>query len=147
MKTLNHLLVAASAVLAVNVALATQAGESCTLEKPEKNIALLASPRYLEDHPELLRTGSAVVASPAQQAKRLAELIRNSALASSPRFREEHSELLWAASTAEARQTVGETDGLSGLTDNEALASSPRFREKHPEHFRRELQLENAPSK
>src|SRR5260370_806650 len=55
MKTLNHLLLTAAAVLTVSGALATQAGEPSTLAKITKNTPLLTSPRYLEVHPEILR--------------------------------------------------------------------------------------------
>jgi hypothetical protein len=138
MKTMNHLLVAAAAAFALNVALATEASN---------NTALLHSPRYLEEHPELLRAVPPSVESPAHKAKRLTEPTKNTALANSPRFREEHPELLWAASPAEQRTTVSEGDRLIKLTENKALAASPRFREEHPELFRGEPMVEIAPLK
>ena len=119
MKTLKHLLVAAVAAFTFNAAFAAEAS---------KNTALLTSPRYLEEHPELLRgqtfSGESKIAS---QAK----LTGNIALANSPRFREAHPELRLSSSSAEqlpARQ-VSESERRGKLTANKALAASPRFRE------------------
>src|SRR5258708_4802883 len=43
---------------AVGVAPATQAGGPFAVAKSSRNAVLLASPRYLEEHPEVLRTKS-----------------------------------------------------------------------------------------
>lgn len=144
MKIPNHLLVAAAAALTVNVALAAQAGEPDSIASSTKNTALLASPRYLEEHPELLRTAAKSEPSPVRKADRLT---RNSALANSPRFREEHPGPLWAKSSAEQGTTVSERDRLVKLTENKALANSPRFREEHPELLRGGPEFEIAPLK
>jgi len=149
MKTLNGLLMAAAAVLTVNLAIATQAGEPSTLAKSPQNKAVLKSPRYLEEHPELLRGQSSGVESPALKSEQLTKVTENSALAHSPRFREEHPELRWAIASAEqsVAQRTSEKDRLRKLTENKASAASPRFREEHPELLRSETQIESAPLK
>lgn len=126
MKTLNHVLVAATAAFTLNVALATT---------PSNNTALLHSPRYLEEHPELLRMQSLGRVS---QAVPLAKLTRNIALANSPRFREEHPELRWVqpALDRSVAQNASESDRFAKLTENRALTHSPRFLEEHPELLR-----------
>jgi hypothetical protein len=147
MKTFKHIILVAAAALTVNIVPATQAGEPSALAESSKNTALLHSPRYREEHPEVLRTGSAFVESTEHKTKRLAELTENSALANSPRFREEHPELRWVASPAEPRQAINEVERLRKLTENTALANSPRFREEHPELLRGEPEFEIAPLK
>jgi len=86
MKKLNHLLL--TMACGFGVALSAQGREVSP-----NNTALLASPRYLEEHPELLRIPSSQEPS-ALQRDRLARLTENTALANSPRFLEEHPELL-----------------------------------------------------
>jgi len=97
MKTLNHLLLAAAAVLTVSRALTTQAGEPSTLAKSPQNTVLLASPRYLEAHPELQWTplsSDQIVAQNISRSDQLKKLTQNKALANSPRFIEQHPGLL-----------------------------------------------------
>src|SRR5271170_468709 len=63
------------------------------------NQALTASPRYREDHPELLRMPDAGEKSEARWSRSreyIAKLAENRALASSPRFLEVHPDLLFA---------------------------------------------------
>jgi len=148
MKTLNGLLMTGAALITVNLAIATQAGEPSTLPK-SLNKALLASPRYLEEHPELLRGQQAAGESPALNPGHLATVTENNALAHSPRFREEHPELRWAMPSAQESVAQNGRDGdrLSKLLENKALAASPRFREEHPELLRREPLFEIAPLK
>lgn len=145
MKTMKHLLVAAAAVLTVNVA---SAAPLSTVQSP-KNTALLASPRYLEAHPELLRVTSAQQESTTAKTDRLAKLANNTALANSPRFREAHPELRWSSSPNEqlAIQNFSRSAERNALTSNKALASSPRFREQHPELLREQPVFEIAPLK
>ena len=149
MKSLNHLSVAAAVALTVNVALTTPAGEQHKLAKLTTNKALLHSPRYLEEHPELLRPADSEQREQSTIHKRdsLAKLSANTALAHSPRFREDHPQLLWATSPAEERTAARETHRLVNLTENKALANSPRFREEHPELLRGGPELEIAPLK
>jgi|SRR5579885_1870125 hypothetical protein len=136
MKTLNHLLVAAVVAFTLNAAFAVES----------KNTALLHSPRYLEEHPELLRGQSS-----GQESKTVyqAKLTENVALANSPRFREAHPELRWATSSPEQSlsRNVSESERLSKLTENKALANSPRFLEEHPELLHVEPVYEIAPLK
>jgi len=135
MKTLNYLLVAAAAGFALNVALATEASN---------NTALLHSPRYLEEHPELLRGQSS-----GRESKTVyqAKLTENIALANSPRFREAHPELQVTPPDQSLAQNVSKRDRLSQLTENKALANSPRFLEEHPELLHVEPVYEIAPLK
>ena len=149
MKMLIHQSVAVAVALTINVALTMQAGEPHTLAKPTTNKALLHSPRYLEEHPELLRPAESEQREQSTINKRdsLAKLSANTALAHSPRFREDHPQLLWATSPAEERTAVSETDRLVKLTENKALANSPRFREEHPELLRGRPEFEIAPLK
>ena len=149
MKILNHLSVAAAVALTVNSALTTQAGGPHTLAKLTTNKALLHSPRYLEEHPELLRPAESEQRERSTMHKRdsAAKLSANTALAHSPRFREEHPELLWATSPAQQRMAQSETDRLTKLTENKALTNSPRFREEHPELLRSGPEFEIAPLK
>jgi hypothetical protein len=145
MKTLNRLLLAAAA-LAVSGTLATQAGEPAQISK---NAAWLASPRYLEAHPELLRGQPSVVESPALKTSHLAKLTENTALVNSPRFREAHPELRWIPTSADqiVAQDTSRGDRLSKLTQNKALATSPRFLEQHPELLHSAPVYEIAPLK
>ena len=135
MKTLNHLLVAAAAAFALNVALATEASN---------NTALLHSPRYLEEHPELLRWQPSGRESNTVYQARLTE---NIALANSPRFREAHPELQVTPPDQSLAPNASERDRLSQLTENKALANSPRFLEEHPELLHVEPVYEIAPLK
>lgn len=149
MKRLSYLILTVASAVALGMALRTQAGESLAGAKAPKQTALLSSPRYLEEHPELLRVPSFRGRSAALQTDRLATITENTALANSPRFREEHPELRWAMPSAEqsAAQNVREGDRLRKLTENRALAASPRFREEHPELLRTEPVFEIAPLK
>ena len=148
MKRLNHLVLTASAA-ALGMALAAQAGEPLAIVKSPENTALLASPRYLEEHSELLRVPSSREKPSTLQTDRLARLTENTALANSPRFQEDHPELRWAMSSGQQSiaQNVNERDRLSKLTENKALAASPRFLEEHPELLRSEPVFEIAPLK
>jgi len=136
MKTLNYLLVAAVTTFTLNVALATEASN---------NIALLHSPRYLEEHPQLLRGQSFGRESKAVYQAKLTE---NIALANSPRFREAHPELrVTPLADQSVAQNVSGSDRLSKLTENRALATSPRFLEAHPELLYSKPVFEIAPLK
>jgi hypothetical protein len=146
MKTLNSLLAVATAVT-LTTSFSAQAGEPGSPSKLSRNVAVLASPRYLEEHPELLRAQPSGLESAAINADRLANLTENAALANSPRFREEHPELRWSGSAPEYQQAFSETDRLWKLTENAALANSPRFREEHPELLHAESAVEIAPLK
>jgi hypothetical protein len=147
MKTLNSLLVAAASAVALGATFCAQAGEGGVSSTLSRNAAVLASPRYLEEHPELLRGRSFDWESPSIKAERQAKLTENIALANSPRFREEHPDLRWSGSSPENRQVISETDRLNKLTENAALANSPRFREEHPELLHVEPMIEIAPLK
>jgi hypothetical protein len=146
MKGLSHLILTIAAA-AFGAALLAQADEPPAIEKTPKNAALLASPRYLEEHPEVLRGGTAGGPSTALKTDRPAKLTRNASLVNSPRFREEHPELVWVAPPAEKRQAISESNRLQELTKNKALAASPRFREEHPGLSRGGPVFEIAPLK
>ena len=80
---------------AVGVAPAMQAGGPFAVAQSSRNAVLLASPRYLEEHPEVLRTKSSGGESPVLLTDRPAKLTENIALTNSPRFREAHPDLRW----------------------------------------------------
>lgn len=150
MKTRN-LIVAAVAVATLNVTTSVQAGEPLR-SSGSRNVALLNSPRFLEEHPELLRAAPSAKGTRAmdhRKAERLAKLTANSALASSPRFREEHPELRWATPAVMEfiTRAVDESDRLANLKANRAVAKSPRFLEEHPELSRGTVEFEIAPVK
>jgi hypothetical protein len=147
MKTLNSLLVAAAAAVTLGATFSAQAGEAGVPSTLSRNTAVLASPRYLEEHPELLRGKPSGWESPSIKAERVAKLTENAALANSPRFREEHPELRWLGSSPDYNQAISERDRLNKLTENAALANSPRFREEHPELLHVEPMIEIAPLK
>ena len=140
MKTTKNFLAATVAVAALNVALAADASG---------NDALRHSPRYLEEHPELLRAPSASREARPFYPKRSVEMAVNTALANRPRFREEHPEFRFAP--ASGQQTIvaqpHEIERLRRLTENKALAASPRFREQQPELLRGGPSFEIAPLK
>jgi hypothetical protein len=146
MKKWNQFILIA-AVTMVGVSLPAETSKPSASRQLTDNVAELFSPRYLEDHPELLRGVTSVKDTPALKAQRLAALTKNGALANSPRFREEHPELLWAASSAEQPQAVSEADQLRKLTENKAVANSPRYRETHPELLHVQSVSEIAPRK
>ncbi len=137
MKMKNHLghLALITAALALNLTTATAQSDG-SLESP-RNRALAASPRYLEKHPELLRTPPTMEESQAKAQRRietLAKLTQNRALAKSPRFLEEHPELLRTPPTAEeslARSKRLEKQ-LAKLRENTAFSASPRVMEEFP---------------
>ena len=54
MKRLNHLALTVASAAALGMALPAQAGEAIAGAKTPKDTARLSSPRYLEEHPELL---------------------------------------------------------------------------------------------
>ena len=133
---MNHLLLAVAAAFTLNVAPATAA---------PLNTALLHSPRYLEAHPELLRSQTA---GPKSKTVYQATLTENIALANSPRFREAHPELRVTPSADQSlAQNTSARDRLSKLMQNKAFAASPRFVELHPELLRREPVYQIAPLK
>ena len=144
MKLFSKFLLAA-AVLTINAA---QADQPTSIKATETNAALLASPRYLEAHPELLRGRASGVESLTTRKARLDALTKNVALASSPRFREAHPELRSSAEQLPT-QNLGASGRLSELTANRALAASPRFREAHPEllRLREQSEIQIAPLK
>jgi hypothetical protein len=147
MKTLNHILIAAAALL-LTVG-ASQADEPRADALTRQNSALLSSPRYLEEHPELLRSSSAARQSNSVSVKQSVETPVNIALANSPRFREQHPEYRFAtvspARTIASR--INPAEQLRRLTQNRALAANPRFREQHPELLQLEPSFEIAPIK
>ena len=149
MKRLSYLILTVASAVALGMALRTQAGESLAGAKAPKQTALLSSPRYLEEHPELLRTPPSREKASTLQTDRLATVTENRALANSPRFREAHPELRWAIPSGQepVAQAVSESERLKKLTENKALANSPRFREEHPELLRTEPVFEIAPLK
>lgn len=145
MKTLNHILIAASAAL-LTVS-TSQADEPRAISAAHENTALLSSPRYLEEHPELLRTPSVGRKSHPVSTKRSVETAVNTALANSPRFREEQFRFAPVAEEEAIAEQISETERFRRLMENRALASSPRFREQHPELLRVALSYEIAPMK
>ena len=136
MKTTNRiLLVAAAAAFTLNASVS--GAESASPARVPTNQALAASPRYLEEHPELLRIPQPVEESEARAArarKQLAQLAENRALANSPRFLEEHPELLRTPPSAEAAYAKAARirKQLAKLMENRAWAASPRVREEFP---------------
>jgi hypothetical protein len=132
MKKWNHLMLIAAAA-SIGVSLSAETCKPSANSQLTDNVALLSSPRYREDHPELLRSVASGNDTSARKAQRLAALTKNVALANSPRFREEHPELLWAAISEEHAQAASDADRSRKLTENAALEDSPRFRETHPE--------------
>jgi hypothetical protein len=132
MKKWNHLMLMV-AVATLVVSLSAQTCKASTSTQLTDNGALLSSPRYREDYPELLRGGASGEETPAHQAQHLAVLTKNAALAHSPRFLEEHPELLRAASSQEQQPAVSKADQPRKLTENKAIAASPRYRETHSE--------------
>jgi hypothetical protein len=146
MKKWNRLMLIV-AVATAGVSLSAQTCKPSAGAELTDNAALLSSPRYREEHPELLRARQPGEENPALEARRLAALTENTALANSPRFLEDHPELLRAGFAAEQPQSVSEADRLRKLTENKALADSPRFREVHPELLRAQPVFEIAPVK
>ena len=149
MKRLNHLALTVASAAALGMALPAQAGEAIAGAKTPKDTARLSSPRYLEEHPELLHGSSFREESPGLHKDRLARLTGNTALANSPRFQEEHPELRWVLPPGQQfiPPTISQRERLEKLTENTALANSPRFLEEHPELLRREPGFEVAPLK
>jgi hypothetical protein len=131
--TSNH--VAIIAACAWSTSLSVQASTQSSTARLEPNAALLANPRYREEHPEILRAESAATKSHASNANYPLKLSRNAALANSPRFPEEHPELLRRpVSEEEALAKASEArKQLAAMMENVALASSPRAREDPPE--------------
>lgn len=153
MKTRNYLLVAAAAVMTFEVTLSAQAAEPAARSSClPKNRAVLASPRTLEQFPELLRTKLSSEEFPARvgsKADRLIKLSENRALAASPRFREEHPELLRVSPSKVGSivQVAHTGSRMTETTENRALVNSPRFLEEHPEILRGTPSFEVAPLK
>src|SRR5262249_40123523 len=149
MKTLNCLLVAAIAAVTFKVPIAGADDRSPERSDSPRNTALLASPRYLEEHPEFLRALPPAEDSSrdVRRAERLAGLTENRALASSPRFREDHPELLRAAPYAVQSMARAPERRMNTLTVNQVQRVSPRFLEEHPELSRGTPVLEVAPLK
>lgn len=149
MKSAKSLLLAVAAVVTLNTTTSAQAAEQNARPQSPKNRALLASPRYLETHPELLRMRSPDRESRTLNADRLAMLTENKALSNSPRFRELHPELRWTPASAErlTAESASNRSTSKKLTENKALAASPRFKEAHPELLRGERSFEIAPLK
>lgn len=97
MKTTNRiLLLAAAAAAAFTLNASVSGAESASPARVPTNQALAASPRYLEEHPELPRTPPSAEAAQAKAArirKQLAKLMANRAWAASPQVREEFPRL------------------------------------------------------
>lgn len=101
------------------------------------NKALAASPRYLEEHPELLRappSAQEAHAKAARTRRRLAKLIETRAVANGPRFLEENPELLRPPISAEEAQAkfTRIARQQARLEENRAWTASPRVREEFP---------------
>jgi hypothetical protein len=115
------------------------------------NYAVFASPRFLEEHPELLRVAPSTE-FPSGKTGRVEEMVnlnQKATLATSPRFIEEHPELQRIPpspekATARARR---ERERLNELMQNTALAVSPRFLEEHSELAGKTLRFEVTPLK
>jgi hypothetical protein len=146
MKKWNQLMLIV-ATATVGASLSAQTCKPSAIAGLTDNAALLSSPRYREEHPELLRCPPPREMTAALEAQRLAALTENTALANNPRFLEEHPELLRAGFATEQPQSVSEADRLRKLTENKALAASPRFREVHPELLHAQPVFEIAPVK
>jgi hypothetical protein len=131
--TSNH--VAIIAAFMWSALLSAQTSTQSSTARLELNAALLASPRYREEHPERLRAESATSKFHTSDANCRLKLSRNAALANSPRFQEEYPELLRRPvseeeSLARAREVRKQ---LAAMMENVAWASSPRAREDFPE--------------
>ncbi len=146
MKNWNRLMLIVATTM-VGASLSAQTCKPSASAELTDNAALLSSPRYLEDHPELLRPRPSREESPALKAQRLAVLTENAALANSPRFLEDYPALLRSAYSTNLSQTVSQADQLKKLTENKALAASPRFLEVHPELLHAQPVFEIAPVK
>jgi len=137
MKTKINLFALAATTAALSMGITTGSGQLSDNVEPPKNRAVSASPRFLEEHPELLRVPPSVEETSARAARireQMAKLTKNRALATSPRFLEEHPELL------RPQPSVKETKAkdariraqMAKLMENRALVASPRFREEFP---------------
>lgn len=116
------------------------------------NRAVLASPRTLEQFPEVLRTRRAAegtVVRSISPADRLVQLSGSGASAASPRFREENPELLRVSPSRAASlvRAANKTESLTVVVKNGAVANSPRFLEEHPEVPRAAAVIQIAPLK
>jgi hypothetical protein len=119
MKTKLH-----STLTALATALAFGMNLHAAVQVPA-NSALAHSPRYLEEHPELLRRGMSDVAPPGSWALTRTS---NRALAASPRYLEQHPEL---GRVAVARDRNDQSVPREVLR-NRAFAASPRVLEEYP---------------
>ena len=136
MKTTNLILLA-SAVMALSMDGGVLGSEPACSPSSSMNRALLASPRYLEEHPQFRfvpPSDEETLAKSAQIQRQMSQLMANRALANSPRFLEEHPELLRAAPSAEEAQAKDARieRQLAKLMANRAWAASPRAREEFP---------------
>jgi hypothetical protein len=133
MKKWNHLMPIVT-IASIGMSASAQTHKPSTGVELTENAALLSSPRYREEHPELLRGRAPREETPAREAQRFTgkQQTDNAALLSSPRYLEDHPELLRRVANVEATP-AREAQRLAALTKNAALVNSPRFREEHPE--------------
>ena len=137
MKTNDYLSLLALVVTAWFLMSSTGIAQSVDVVAQPKNRAIANSPRFLEEHPALLRTplsAEALRARAQRRTEHLAKLTRNRALAASPRFLEEHPELLRKPPTLVEIQGQAErmSQRLHELRKNTAVAASPRVIEEFP---------------
>jgi hypothetical protein len=133
MKRFNRRLLAIAVATTFGVALSVQAGNPPATDAPTRNAALRASPRYLEEHPELLSGRLTAAQTQTLHARPPATVTHNAALANTPRYLEDHPGLRTGMASTPRVHRVTESERLDKLTKNKALAASPRFREEHPE--------------
>ena len=130
MKTTDRILFLTAAVAALTLSAGARGSESVSSARVPTQQGLAASPRYLEEHPELSRIPQSGEASKAKTANR--------GFATSPRFLEMHPELLRPQSSAEKAQSkvVRIRMQLARLMENRAWAASPRALERFPSLMR-----------
>jgi hypothetical protein len=138
MKTKHQILLVATTVAAFALNACVSSPHPGDAARAPINQALTASPRYREDHPELLRmpdTGEKSEARWTRSREYIAKLAENRALASSPRFLEDYQELLRTPETIDESEAkwARSREHLAKLAENRALATSPRFLEVHRE--------------
>ncbi len=141
MKIKKHVIFTAAFFVFIGLYRAAAGPGPADFGRSQTNPLTTASPRYLEDHPELLR-GSP---SPEETTARLeryrtylTKLMENSAIAHSPRILEEYPELQRVPKSGDAFQTaaIRRAKQMAKLLKNQAWANSPRVREEFPGYLR-----------
>jgi hypothetical protein len=137
MKKWNHLMLIVM-VTTFGVSLSAQTCKSSASAQLTDNAALLSSPRYREDHPELQRIPTFAKEAQAKEDQiktQVAKLMENRAWADSPRTREEFPELQTVPLSSQAAQAKADQlkRQTAKLLENRAWADSPRTREEFPE--------------